>query len=157
MRPRQIPNFQTLLVRTFRSKKDDEGSAVVEFVLIAVPLFLPALLFFSTLQTAVRTEIDLANLARQSLRAFVTAETFNEGHQRVRFVLDRFSELEASDGRYSQKYKFTYNISCGAERCLSPGSMVKIELFRSFMGEEGRSRKAVAIAQGYVDRWRSEN
>ena len=151
------PLLHTTLLRALRSKKDDEGSAVVEFVLIAIPLFLPALLFFSSMHNAARTEIDLTNLARQSLRAFVTAESLNEGHQRVRFVLDRFSELEASEGSFSQDNKFTYNISCGAERCHSPGTMVRIELFRSFKGEEGRNRKAVAVAQGYVDKWRSES
>lgn len=137
--------------------KGDEGSAVVEFVLIATPLFLPALLFFLALQNTARTEIDLSNIARQSLRAFVTAENVSEGHQRVQFVLDKFRELE-SKGNFSGKRSdnFTYNITCGAERCLTPGSLVRIELYRSFIGEENRNRKAAAIAQSYVDKWRSK-
>lgn len=144
-----------------RLDKFDEGSAVVEFVLIATPLFLPALLFFLSLQSAITTEIDLSNLARQSLRAFVTAESLSEGHQRVQFVLSRFQELEGAprhsiDQESNERRKFTYNITCGAEQCLTPGSLVKIELYRSFVGEKGQNRKAIAVAQGYVDKWRSQ-
>ena len=131
-----------------KSEKDDEGSAVVEFVLIAAPLFLPVLLFFSALHNTARTEIELSNLARQSLRVFVTAEDLNSGHQRVKFVLKQFEALDSLN-------RFTYNITCGAERCLTPGSLVKMELFREFLGEENQRRKAVAVAEGYVDKWRS--
>jgi hypothetical protein len=132
------------------SDSDEEGSAVVEFVLIALPLFLPAMLFFSALHSTARTEIDLSNLARQSLRAFITSEDLSTGHQRVKFVLDKFRQIDSGNG-------FTYNISCGSEKCLTPGSLVKIELYREFNAEVDRTRKAVAVAQGYVDKWRSED
>ena len=145
------------------SERDDEGSAVVEFVLIAAPLFIPALIFFLALHNAARTEIDLSNVARQSLRAFVTAENLSEGHERVKFVLDQFVALEASDNSSkSSNQRFTYNISCGAEKCLTPGTLVRIELFRALNddvfgnGAVNRNRKAVAVAQGYVDKWRSQ-
>ncbi len=145
------------------SERDDEGSAVVEFVLIAAPLFIPALIFFLALHNAARTEIDLSNVARQSLRAFVTAENLSEGHERVKFVLDQFVALEASDNSSkSSNQRFTYNISCGAEKCLTPGTLVRIELFRALnddvlgIGAVNRNRKAVAVAQGYVDKWRSQ-
>ncbi len=145
------------------SERDDEGSAVVEFVLIAAPLFIPALIFFLALHNAARTEIDLSNVARPSLRAFVTAENLSEGHERVKFVLDQFVALEASDNSSkSSNQRFTYNISCGAEKCLTPGTLVRIELFRALnddvlgIGAVNRNRKAVAVAQGYVDKWRSQ-
>jgi hypothetical protein len=145
------------------SERDDEGSAVVEFILIATPLFIPAMIFFLSLHNAARAEMDLSNMARQSLRAFVTAENLSEGHERVKFVLDRFIELEAKDGSSrSSKEGFTYNISCGAEKCLTPGTLVRIELFRTLnddvlgIGIENRKYKAIAVAQGYVDKWRSE-
>lgn len=146
----------------------EEGSAVVEFVLIAFPLFLPAILFFIALHNTAMEEMRVENLARQTVRAFVTADSLAQGHQRVRFVLDRYSELES---RNHQRYGFTYNISCSSERCLTPGSRVKIELYRNFVDEtidfqapnqrsiqaQGASlqnRKAVAVAIGIVDKWR---
>ena len=102
-------------------------------------------------------------MARQSLRAFVTAENLSEGHERVKFVLDQSVKLEASDNSpKSSNHGFTYNISCGAEKCLTPGTLVRIELFRELnddvlgIGVVNRHRKAVAVAQGYVDKWRSQ-
>ena len=63
------------------SKRSDreEGSAVVEFVLIATPLFLPALLFFMAMQNTAMEEIRVQNLARQTVRAFVTADSVTQG------------------------------------------------------------------------------
>jgi hypothetical protein len=156
-------NSESVYEGSANSERDDEGSAVVEFVLIAAPLFIPALIFFLALHNAARTEIDLSNVARQSLRAFVTAENLSEGHERVKFVLDQFVALEASDNSTkSSNQRFTYNISCGAEKCLTPGTLVRIELFRALnddvlgIGAVNRNRKAVAVAQGYVDKWRSQ-
>jgi Flp pilus assembly protein TadG len=149
--------------QTSLSERDEAGSAVVEFILIATPLFIPTLIFFLALHNAARAEMDLSNVARQSLRAFVTADNLSQGHERVKFVLDRFIELEAPDGSsQSSKGRFTYNISCGAEKCLTPGTLVRLELFRAInddvlgFGVDSRSKKAVAVAQGYVDKWRSE-
>jgi len=156
-------NSESVYEGSANSERDDEGSAVVEFVLIAAPLFIPALIFFLALHNAARTEIDLSNVARQSLRAFVTAENLSEGHERVKFVLDQFVALEASDNSSkSSNQRFTYNISCGAEKCLTPGTLVRIELFLALnddvlgIGAVNRNRKAVAVAQGYVDKWRSQ-
>lgn len=146
------------------SRDSEEGSAITEFVLIATPLFIPMLLFFMSLQNVAMEEIRVENLARQTLRAFVTAESISLGHQRIDYILDRFSELEKEKGRET---KFTYNISCGGQRCLTPGSRVRIDLYRAFKTDDfgiskGRisteidkqERKAVASATGVVDKWR---
>ena len=164
--------------RELKQSDREEGSAVVEFVLIATPLFLPALLFFMAMQNTAMEEIRVQNLARQTVRAFVTADSVTQGHQRIKYVLDRYSEIESKN---QKSYGFTYNLSCGGERCLTPGSRVKIELYRSFsessisdettavhawssysvsddsgnQQSNGRGgRKAIAVATGIVDKWR---
>lgn len=136
-----------------RDVHSEEGSAVVEFVLIATPLFIPALLFFMSMHNTALEEIRVENLARQTVRAFVTAESLAQGHQRIKYVLDRYSEIES---RKQNPYGFTYNVSCGGQKCLTPGSHVTIELFRSFETNvpDNTSRKAVAVASGVVDKWR---
>jgi hypothetical protein len=141
-------------------------------------------------------EMNISHLARQAVRAFVTAESLQLGHQRVKFILDRYSELEfensqstsgkghlrpesgqsASESSQSKRhYGFTYNISCSAEKCLTPGSLVEIELYREFQPSSGevmtgesshienleistvrQERKVLAVARSYVDKWRSE-
>ena len=157
---------------------EEEGSAVVEFVLIATPLFLPALFFFLAMQNTSMEEMRVQNLARQTVRAFITAESSAQGHQRIKYILDRYSEMESTGPK---RYGFTYNLECGGVRCLTPGSKVKIELFREFndlsmkneanasrawhglsesddyLGREDerrQNRKATAIAIGVVDKWR---
>lgn len=157
---------------------EEEGSAIVEFVLIATPLFLPALLFFMAMQNTAMEEMRVENLARQTVRAFTTADSIAQGHQRIKYILNRYSELESKS---SKRYGFTYNIDCGGVGCLTPGSRVRIELFRTFdsesmeseaaatnawsgpsssnkysgnQGETRQSRKAVAVAIGIVDKWR---
>jgi hypothetical protein len=176
--------------------RDEEGSAVAEFVLIATPLFIPALLFFLAMHSTATQEMNISHLARQAVRAFVTAESLQLGHQRVKFILDRYSELEfetsqstsgkghlrsesgQSESESSQRkrhYGFTYNISCSAEKCLTPGSLVEIQLYREFQPSSGevmtgessqienleistvrQERKVLAVARSYVDKWRSE-
>ena len=147
----------------------EEGSAITEFVLIATPLFIPALLFFMALQNTARQEISVENLARQTVRAFVTAETVSLGHQRIAYILDQYSELESKNGEVA---RFTYNISCGSKKCLTPGSRVRIDLYREFITDNfttiesttqsggisiepaEQTRKAIASATGIVDKWR---
>lgn len=147
----------------------EEGSAITEFVLIATPLFIPALLFFMALHNTARHEIGVENLARQTVRAFVTAETVSLGHQRIAYILEKYSKLEIKNGEGA---RFTYNISCGGQKCLTPGSRVRIDIFREFTTNEiiklestiesrgistesaNQTRKAIASATGIVDKWR---
>ncbi|MGA1459669.1 MAG: hypothetical protein ACO32K_05640 [Candidatus Nanopelagicaceae bacterium] len=145
---------------------DESGSAIAEFVLIATPLFIPALIFFSSMQQSAKEEMTVSTLARQSLRAFITADNLSLGHQRIRFLLDQYQEIEnkarASDDLLPG---IAYNISCQSQGCLKPGSLVELSLYRSFEIEVhdfdksvlGENRKAAAVVRGYVDKWRDES
>lgn len=134
----------------------ENGSAIVEFILVATPLFIPALLFFLTMQHVAVNELQVENLARQSLRAFVTSSSPSEGHQRIQLLLRQYSELSLGDSGIDSGEKFTYSISCGGEKCLKPGSIVKIDLYRAIQTplDEIRERKVIASATGEVDKWR---
>ena len=141
---------------------DERGSAISEFVLIATPLFLPALLFFNALHNTAEEEINTSMLARQTVRAFATAPDLMTGHQRVKTILDQYAKLEtagSSKNSTSQfRNEFTYNIKCFADNCLTPGSLVELELYRKVEPinrfEISKNRKASAVARTYVDRWR---
>lgn len=146
----------------------EKGSAVAEFVLMATPLFIPALLFFNTMQSVAKEEANISHLARQAVRLFVTAQDHQTGHERVRFLLDEFANLE-NKGKASgnKRYGFTYNITCSAEKCLTPGALVELELFRVVNQPIGpiqangldvdRERKSSAVARSYVDKWRESS
>ncbi|MBU3692538.1 MAG: hypothetical protein FGM47_03340 [Candidatus Nanopelagicaceae bacterium] len=113
-------------------------------------------------------EINTSMLARQAVRAFATAPDLFTGHQRVKVILDEYTKLEASanslntwNSTSSSREiggKFTYNIKCFAEKCLTPGSLIELELYRKIESidglEESKNRKASAVARTYVDKWR---
>ena len=80
---------------------DDKGSAVTEFVMVATPLFLPAILFFNSLHSTASEEINVSHIARQAVRALATSSDLQMGHTRVKYVLDRFAEIENSNSRVS--------------------------------------------------------
>jgi hypothetical protein len=159
---------------------DERGSAISEFVLIATPLFLPALLFFNAMHNTADEEINTSMLARQAVRAFATAPDLFTGHQRVKVILDQYAKLESSQSSESSfgngnsensgnsgnsltsdrqvRNEFTYNIKCFADNCLTPGSLVEIKLYRKVESidrfEVSKNRKASAVARTYVDKWR---
>jgi hypothetical protein len=165
---------------TAESSFGERGSAISEFVLIATPLFLPALLFFNAMNNTAKEEMNTSMLARQAVRAFVTAPDLMTGHQRVKIILDQYAKLEGTRGvggtagtagsgslgglqnsgslTSPTRYEFTYNIKCYAEKCLEPGSLVELELYRKIEPidkiESSKDRKASAVARSYVDKWR---
>lgn len=76
-----------------RFSEEQRGSATSEFVLLALPLFVPALIFFASISQVSRAEMEGSMLAREALKAFTTGQDDREGHLRVRLLLNQYSEL----------------------------------------------------------------
>lgn len=155
---------------------DERGSATSEFILIALPLFIPALLFFVSISQVSRAEMEASMLAREALKAFVSSDNDAEAHLRTRLLLSQYSELTASDRktRSSQNsLSERYSISCSTYPCIQPGTQVELTLFSlidveseisgieqtpgNAWGIDGnqieKRRVAIASARGYVDKW----
>jgi hypothetical protein len=155
---------------------DERGSATSEFILIALPLFLPALLFFLSISQVSRAEMEASMLAREAIKAFVSSENDAEAHLRTRLLLDQYSQLVASGRNTSSSGNSLsdhYSISCSSYPCIQPGAQVELTLF-SFIDVESeissieqtpgnawgvdgnkieKRRIAIASARGYVDKW----
>lgn len=155
---------------------DERGSATSEFVLIALPLFLPALLFFLSISQVSRAEMEASMLAREALKAFVSSENDAEAHLRTRLLLDQYSQLVASGRNTSSSLNSLsdqYSISCSTYPCIQPGAQVELTLFSlidvgseisgieqtpgNAWGVDGnqieKRRVAIASVRGYVDKW----
>ena len=155
---------------------DERGSATSEFILIALPLFIPALLFFVSISQVSRAEMEASMLAREALKAFVSSDNDAEAHLRTRLLLSQYSELTASERktRSSQNsLSERYSISCSTYPCIQPGAQVELTLFSlidveseisgieqtpgNAWGVNGnqieKRRVAIASARGYVDKW----
>lgn len=80
MQPSRDPDCKS------RRRRDESGSAVVEFTLLVVPLFVPLVYLILSLFEAQRTAFAVAEGARQAGRAYVTAGGGGEAQARALFA-----------------------------------------------------------------------
>ena len=137
-----------------KSVRDEKGSASVELVVFAIPLCVPLILLASHLTAVSASKVELAHLARTSLRAFATAESTTLGHARIRQVIETsargtkhetfnssavqpsqdpdpfFTEGTRPDSTYS------YLIECEKLPCIQPLNRLKLTLRNDAIGTE---------------------
>gem|GEM_PF-703964 len=126
--------------------RDERGSAAVEMVILAMPLFIPLIMLASHLTAVSASKIEISHLARTSLRAFVTAPSTPLGHARVQQVLqvadagakrlwaldpDANPGSEASGGT-----RFTYLIECRRNPCIQPSNRIRITVEDRIIGSK---------------------
>lgn len=85
------------------SKRGDDGSAIVEFVWLAVLLLVPLLYVVLTAVTVQRAAFGVTTAAREAARAYATAGSDESGEQRaeaaVRLAMSDQGVQWAPDGR----------------------------------------------------------
>ena len=91
------------------SARDEGGSASVELIVFAIPLFVPLILLASQVTVVSASKVEMAHLARTSLRAFATAENTTLGHARIRQVLDLAINTEDIGNPTASENKSTSN------------------------------------------------
>ena len=125
--------------------RDDRGSAVVEFVLLALPLFIPLFLYLNQYSLHSDTEASLRTLGREMSRAFVTSEN-DEMAERVTYevfvkggnVLGFGNDLASND--------LTYTFNCKKRPCISPNNTIEITL------HSRKSGRSISTLE-YVSPW----
>ena len=102
----------------------EEGSAVIEFVILALPLLLPLIIYLGVVHQNSSINNDLHNLARQGARAFITSSDESYEYARLQKVLTIFEErILRPDGIMEVP---TLSVECSATPCLTPDSRVKV-------------------------------
>ena len=129
-----------------RSYTSEEGSALVEFLLLAIPLFVPLSLFLASINSASSLNIQAKNLARQAVRAYVTSPSIDLGFSRVQKVVDIYN-VEIFKSSISE-----FEVECSEIPCFKPGSKATV-LIRVF--DFNRKLRAQAKAQEFFDLWRT--
>ena len=148
---------------TWRERLGDErGSAVVEFVVLTLPLFVPFALYLGVVHAQSQSALDAHNLARQVARAYTTSPSEDFTAPRVNTVIDAFvSEVLSKHGVVNRP---SISIECSASPCLTPGAKVKatITLEDPTIKPAGYLRffnstptRVVASDTQVVDMWRS--
>lgn len=102
----------------------EEGSAIIEFVLLAIPLLIPIIMYLGVVHTNSKINSDLHNLARQSARAFITSSDESFESARMQSILTIFEVRVLKPDGISEIP--TLSVECAATPCLTPNSRVKV-------------------------------
>lgn len=126
----------------------ETGSASVEFVVLAIPLFLPIFIYLSHFADLSDSELKARSLVRQVVRAYVASQSVDDAQQRASFVLNFGArKLGMRDEEISSmRLRFT----CSADPCLTPGARVRANLT---LGSSTLNRVVQVSAQEYVSPW----
>ena len=129
--------------------KDESGSASVEFVLLALPLFIPIFIFLNQFSSLSSQEMALQTLARESVRAFIESDDDRSGGALVNQVITLGgAKLGLKPGEISE---IRSEITCSARPCHLPNGRVRITLRMNAIGNDARIVQA--SAQQYFSPW----
>ena len=131
-----------------RNKNPEIGSATVEFVLLAVPLFLPIFIYLTQFAEVSNTEMSARTLVREVVRAYVASENLGVAQQRANLVLQYGADRLGFTRSEISSMALTF--SCSSSRCLSPGERVRADLRVQLPLSH---REVHVSAQEYVSPW----
>lgn len=136
------------LRRILAAITQDAGSASVEFVILAIPLFLPIFIYLTQFAELSNLEIQARSLVRQIVRAYVASESLDDAQSRASVVLN----YGASRMGFSQSdiTSMRLTFSCSADPCLTPGARVRGNLL---LTSPVTHRLVQVSAQEYVSPW----
>jgi hypothetical protein len=128
--------------------KEDTGSAIVEFVALAIPLFIPIFIYLNNFASVSGNEEIVRVLAREGLRAYVASDSDHSGRevsaQAVSVIAQRLGLTAREIQTLSAKYE------CSNNPCLSSDGRIRLTV--SFIDEQSR-RTIKASAQEHVSPW----
>jgi Flp pilus assembly protein TadG len=131
-----------------RKLKNESGSAVVEFVALALPLFVPVVIFLSHFSTLSNDEFMVRTLARESVRAYILSandlsatlnarNTMKTGARELGLKEDRIKDL-------------SFTVDCAGLFCITPDN--KVEITITLRSQDGK-RVSTATARETVSPW----
>lgn len=131
-----------------QSSGRESGSASVEFVVLAIPLFLPIFIYLTQFADLSDSEMKARSLVRQVVRAYVASQSVDDAQQRANFVLNFGArEMGIPDQEIaSMRLRFT----CSTDPCLAPGARVRANLT---LDSSTLHRSVQVSAQEYVSPW----
>jgi hypothetical protein len=110
-----------------RLRRNDDGTAIVEFVWLAILLLVPLLYIVLAAFDTQRAAYAASAAARSAGRAFVTAPDQASGYARAREAV----RLAYADQRLDDAPGVTITCRPDPRRCLTPGSVVRAEVHSS--------------------------
>jgi len=128
--------------------KSERGSASVEFVALALPLFIPLIIFLQQF-AGVSAEEDIARtLAREGARAYVlSADRLNAEENMNNVIRVAGEKLGLSAEQFD---RMAIGLQCSNNPCYSPNGRVQVTIHFS---ASKQIPSATATAQEYFSPW----
>ena len=138
-----------LLPPLHSSLRDESGSAVVEFVALAIPLFIPIFIYLNSFASLSGNEAVIRTLAREGVRAYVASDNDYAG----RVVSQQAVQLIAKHLGLSEKELQTLSATyeCSRLPCLSANSRIRLTI--SYVDSQTQ-RRVQASAQENISPWK---
>lgn len=138
-------NIFGAITKIKRKVRCEEGGAIVEFVALALPLFIPIFIYLGHYSSISDQESTLRTLAREMSRAVVTSE--NDGiAERVAEEVFQKGGTALGLGEAISTGEVRFLIQCRERPCISPNNEIEISIF-----SESLNRSISAVE--YVSPW----
>lgn len=126
-----------------------DGSASIEFVVLALPLFIPIFIFLGQFSNVSSHETVMQTLARESLRSYIESSDGESGEALIRQVI----EVGGKNLGLSQEEirAIDVEMKCSKNPCHLPNGRVRITLTMDPSINHGRIVQAAA--QEYFSPW----
>ena len=124
--------------------KSNPGSAIAEFVIFTLPFFTAFLILITAIQNRSMAISESKNLARQSVRAFVSSPNEELARVRAYQVVEIYRSKQSRTARSLREIEL--DLTCSSYPCFTPGNLVTATI------KVGNDQ--VAVASEYVDLWR---
>jgi hypothetical protein len=128
--------------------KEDTGSAIVEFVALAIPLFIPIFIYLNNFASVSGNEEIVRVLAREGLRAYVASENDHSGRKVSAQALSVIAQHLGLTTREIQTLSAKYE--CTNNPCLSANGRIRLTV--SYIDEQSH-RTIEASAQEHISPW----
>lgn len=145
----QSSNKTSVLWRRFTMHlRRDDGGAIVEFVALAIPLFIPIFLYLNSFSSISANEVIARSMAREVLRVYVISE--NDGA--ARNLSGSATQLLARQWNLSSSEILTLrtHLDCSHSPCLTASGRIKLTI--SFVDDQTQ-REVSASAQEHLSPW----
>ena len=111
---------------------EEQGSASVEFAVLAIPLFIPLFIFINSFATMSDSQDSLRTLAREAARGFVTSANDEIAYGVAREIVTKGAQI-LGYGEAIQKGEIEMHIECSSRPCISPNASVRVVMTRTDM------------------------
>jgi hypothetical protein len=128
--------------------RSEDGSAAVEFVLLAIPLFIPIILFMSSFADLSDKESIARTLARESVRGFVMSRGDISAHSTAHHIATEGAIALGLDSHEISSMKV--DVRCESWPCISPRNRISLTI--TFYSNQGH-REIRATAEEVLSPW----